>query len=318
MDRPIVFYRADKPKKNSWVKYLVSNTMTKNNNNLISVVGKTGSGKTWSAISVACMMAEQDGVPFTIDHIVFSLTELMQLINSGTLVRGSKIVFDEPQISISAREFQREANKVFNYLLSTFRHRNLTLFFCTPFESLLDKNTRKLFKFRFNTEKINKKTKTCRVKAYALEYVDYKEDPYKQRLVVNTLKGSSMVDFWDIPKPPEDIIKLYEEKKLRFTTNLNKKITERLAKYDESGKSMTSEAVPSVEYKKLTPREELVYNMNVKGFTNTKIAEFLKISIPRVTQLLQQAQNKINPANFNQNPIEIALLSLKEPILAPL
>ena len=140
---------------------MVGRTMKKNQNNLISIVGKTGSGKTYTAISICEIMSNMDGVPFTIEHVVFSLRELMDLINSGKLKRGSKIVFDEPQVSISARDFQSEANKVFNYLISTFRHRNYTLFFCTPFETLLDKSTRKLFHARFETMSINQNTKTC-------------------------------------------------------------------------------------------------------------------------------------------------------------
>src|SRR3990172_2181506 len=95
---PIIIYRG-KAKTNSWARWMVGRTMKKNQNNLISIVGKTGSGKTFSAISICEIMSKMDGVPFTIEHIVFSLRELMDLINSGKLKRGRKIVFDEPQVS---------------------------------------------------------------------------------------------------------------------------------------------------------------------------------------------------------------------------
>lgn len=316
MGMPIIFYRDTIPHKDSWVRYLVNRTMKKNNNNLVSVVGKTGSGKTWSAISICEMMSKLDGVPFTIDHVVFSLTELMELINSGKLVRGSKIVFDEPQISISAREFQSEANKVFNYLLSTFRHRNLTLFFCTPFESLLDKNTRRLFHARLLTEHIDLKTKTCRLKPRVLEFVDGKDDPYTPRLIINNMKGHTKIDFWSIPKPSVEIIKFYEDKKLEFTNRLNKKITERLQRYEDGGKSMTGEVQESRAYVKLTPKEELAFKLEGEGYSHTKIAEMLRISIPRVTQLIQNANNKGYYNNFKPNPLKIALLRPNKPIPA--
>src|SRR4030067_1004819 len=181
---PKVVYKTGLPLPNAWCRWFNYQTSSKNSNNLVSVVGKTGSGKTWSAISIAEIMSQLSGVPFDIENIVFSLRELMELINSDKLRKGSVIVFDEPQISISAKEFQSEANKVFNYLLSTFRHRNFSLFFCTPFENLLDKSTRKLFHVRIETAGINIKDNTCKLKALYVEHVDYREEPYRKRLMV--------------------------------------------------------------------------------------------------------------------------------------
>lgn len=241
---PIVKYSGE-AKTNSWARWMVARTMRKNQNNLVSIIGKTGSGKTFSGMSICEIMSKLDGVPFSIEHIVFSLRELMDLINSGNLKRGSKIVCDEFQVSISARDFQSEANKVFNYLLSTFRHRNLTLFFCTPFESLLDKNTRKLFHARFETLSINKNNQTCRLKPRFLEYSDFKADAYRKQLIVfykhNGVNKTSKVFYWDIPRPSKELEEQYEQKKLEFTNNLNKNISARLNKFDDSGKSMTAE-----------------------------------------------------------------------------
>lgn len=235
------------PKPHSWARWLVGRTMRKNQNNLVGIIGKTGSGKTWSAISICEIMSKMDNVVFGVDNIVFDLVELMDLINSGKLTKGSKIVFDEPQVSISAREYQSEANKVFNYLLSTFRHKNLSLFFCTPYESLLDKNTRRLFHARFETLSIDRNKKTCRLKPRYLEYSDFKKEPYRKQLIVvykdnEEVKGfkSRKLFFWDIPKPSQELIEQYEKKKLEFTNRLNKNISERLKRFEESGKSLTA------------------------------------------------------------------------------
>lgn len=276
MTTPIVIYRG-KAKTNSWARWMVGRTMRKNQNNLIAIVGKTGSGKTLSAISICEIMSKMDGVPFTIDNVVFSLRELMELINSGKLKRGSKIVFDEPQVSISAREFQSEANKVFNFLISTFRHRNLTLLFCTPFESLLDKSTRKLFHARFETMGIDKNKQTCRLKPRFIEYSDFKPEPYRKQLIVsykddNGNSKSEKLFYWDIPRPSKDFETLYEQKKLSFTTRLNQNITERLRKYDESGDSVTAE-IKEKERKELTPTQIKVMQV----LANNKYVEASKI-----------------------------------------
>jgi len=301
MAAPVVIYR-DKRKKNSWVRWLVARTMRKNNNNLISVIGKTGSGKTWSAMSISEMMSLADGVPFTIDHIVFSLTELMELINSGNLKRGSKIVCDEFQCSIGARDFQSEANKVFNYLISTFRHLNLTLFFCTPFETLLDKNTRRLFHGRFKTMGINSNNNTCRIKPRFIEYGDFKREPYVKQLIVqwkdkesNRYKSQKLF-YWDIPKPNKELIIQYEKKKKEFTSNLNKNIAERLIKYELTGKSLTSEHKEEViERKPLTEKQERVMRVfaNIKENNKYETAEkLLGISSPVIYNHIKSSKKK--------------------------
>lgn len=269
MENAIVVYR-DKPKTNSWARWLVRRTMKKNQNNLVGIIGKTGSGKTWSAISICEIMSKLDGVPFGINNIVFDLKELMDLINSGELKKGSKIIFDEPQISISAKDFQSKANKVFNYLVTTFRHRNLTLFFCTPFESLLDKTTRKLFHARFETMSINRNTKTCKLKPRYLEYSDWKSQPYQKKLIVffQNKAGKSYhrkMFSWDVPKPSEELINQYEEKKLEFTNRLNKNISFELEKFEKKNKIIEGKS----NQRPLTEKQEefmkLLLNHNIEG-----------------------------------------------------
>jgi len=294
---PIVIYK-DKVKKHSWARWMVNRTTKKNDNNLVSVIGKTGSGKTWSAISICEIMSKMDGVHFGIEHIVFSLKALMDLINSGSLKKGSKIIFDEPQASISARDFQSDANKVFNLLVTTFRHRNLSLFFCTPFESLLDKNTRKLFHVRIETLSKNLADKTCRLKPRFLEYSDYKNDPYRKQLIVvrRKKKGPSQVDklfFWDVPKPDKELIDLYEAKKMAFTDQLNKNISARLAKFDQAGKSMTAEQKEEViERKPLTARQEEVMKVfaNSKGFKEA--SEKIGLSMGNIHKYKKASEKK--------------------------
>jgi len=306
MANAIVIYR-DKTKKNSWVRWMVARVMRQNKNNLIAVVGKTGSGKTWSAMSIGEMMSKMTGVPFNVDHIVFSPTELMTLINSGKLKRGSVIVCDEFQCSIGARDFQNEMNKVFNFLLSTFRHRNLTLFFCTPFESLLDKTTRKLFHARFEMLSINRNNNTGRLKPRFVEYSDFKAEPYrKQLIVVHKVKGKTTSDkvfYWDVPKPSKDLIEVYEQKKLDFTNRLNKNILTRLHKYNEKHDNITEEQVEvPVNRKELTEKQERVMRAIANSNDYKAVAKELGISESAVCQHRKSAHKKgYNVKEFKEN-----------------
>ncbi len=234
----IVVYKDNKvERKDSWITYLL-NRIESNQNNLIVVTGKTGKGKTWTALSICELISARNGVPFGIDNQVFTLKEMMALINSNKLSKGSCIVFDEPQCSISNREFQSEANKVFNYLLSTFRHRNLTLFFCTPYEDLLDLSCRKLFHFKFTTKSIDKNNQTCKLRPVELDYNSNKGKFYEHFLRVafkpegHSKYKSLKLYWWNVPKPSDALIKVYEAKKLKFTTQLNLEIEKRLDAYE--------------------------------------------------------------------------------------
>ena len=285
----MVIYRGEgQGKKLSWVRYLLRR-IKQNKNNLIAIIGKTGSGKTYTAMSICEMISKANGVHFGIENVVFGPRPLMQLINSGTLKKGSSIIFDEPQISISAREWQSKANRVFNYLLSTFRHRNLNLFFCTPYEDLLDKSTRKLFHAKFETQKINFNNNTCRIKPKVLDYNSQKQKFYEKFLRVSyKSKGrikykTKKLRFWSIPKPSVELIKQYEEKKLNFTTKLNKEI-EFALDIAEAGK------LP--KRKRLTEKQERAMTLLAKLEEVKLVSKELGISIKSTYNHIKVAKDK--------------------------
>ena len=234
----IVLYKQDEKPKDSWIRWILYR-IRQNKNCLITVVGSTGSGKTWSAMSICEKISEKNNVPFTIDNIVFDLRELMTLINSGNLKKGSCIIFDEPQVSISAREFQSQANKVFNYLLTTFRHRNFILFFCTPYEDLLDKTARKLFHAKFLTISINRNTQLTKLKPFVIQYNSKNGKFYEKYLRISFRKVGFYKNtiialrLWEVIKPSKELIRVYEHKKMLFTTKLNTSIERRLEMYEK-------------------------------------------------------------------------------------
>lgn len=122
----------------------------KNNKNfLCAILGPTGSGKTYSALR----LAEELDPSFSVDRVVFSGLEFMRVLKD--LPSGSVIVFDEAGVGMSAQEWQKKNNKIFNYVLQTFRYRNIIVFFTTPDPAFITAANRRLFHAGFETVSIN-------------------------------------------------------------------------------------------------------------------------------------------------------------------
>ena len=72
----------------SWIRY-IKQRISRNKNFLGFLSGPTGSGKSWSSLSICGMVDDE----FDISRIVFGGIELMDLINHGNLKKGSAICF---------------------------------------------------------------------------------------------------------------------------------------------------------------------------------------------------------------------------------
>ena len=204
--------------KKYWITY-IKQRIKKNKNFLGFISGPTGSSKSYSSLRIC----EELDPEFNIDNCVFGGLELMKLINSGKLKSGSAIVFEEVGVEMSSKNWQSTTNKMINYLIQTFRHRNFILIFNSPFMDFVDAGTRKLFHAEFKTMGIDYNKKEAKLKPVFLQYNSRLKKFYNHRLQVITPEGKVPVDVWRVSKPSEPLRILYEEKKLAYTNRLNKK-----------------------------------------------------------------------------------------------
>lgn len=183
--------------------------------------GPTGSGKSFASLSIAEMLDQE----FDINRCVFTGSELMNLINSGQLKKGSVIVFEEAGIELSNRSWQSLMNKMLGFLIQTFRHKNFILIFNSPYMDFVDSATRKLFHAEINTRKIDFEKKMTILKPQIIQYnARLKKFYYKYLRIGIKNQGMAAVKSWSVPKPSAALIKAYEKKKTEFTTALNKEI----------------------------------------------------------------------------------------------
>jgi len=215
LDRQIL----NEPKEKYWISYIKSR-IKKNKNFLGFISGQTGSGKSWSTISICEQLDEN----FNENNIVFSGLELMKLINSGKLKRGSAICFEEVGVEMNNKNWASVTNKMLNYLIQTFRHRGFILIMNSPYMDFVDSSVRKLFHAEMSTVGIDFKQKLCKIKPQLIQYNGRIKKYYYKRLKVITKKGVIPIQFWNVEKPSQKIIKIYEKKKKDYTDNLNKEI----------------------------------------------------------------------------------------------
>jgi len=264
----IIMYKEGEDSFIRWIKKRIANNL-----NFISLFqGATGIGKTWSAMSMAQMIDKE----FNVNQIVFDFKELMAVINSDWFKqkKWKIIIFDEPQITISNRNWQSVNNKLMNYLLSTFRHQNIILIFCSPYVDFLDSQSMKLLHCIFECVGVNKKTELSRVRPKIQQYNSYLKKTYQHPLYV--IRGKKVVALrdWYIPKPSLDLIKQYEAKKTAFTNSLNMSIMKKLNELSDDKKPEANEGIKPIDTRKpLTEKQEQIMRL----LANHKVQEVAKM-----------------------------------------
>lgn len=224
--------------KPSWIRYI--NSRIKNNKNFLNITsGPTGSGKSWSILSI-CEMLNDD---FTAERVVFRARDLMKLVNDPKYEgrKGIVILWDEAGIELNNKNWQSKINRVINFLIQTFRHRNFILFFTSPHADFIDASTRKMFHSHFETLEIDKVNKLVRIKPFQTQYNAELKKYYRKFLINNDGK----ITRWDIPKPSQKLIDAYEKKKTEFTATLNKNILNDLDESEPEENNIITTSTPT-------------------------------------------------------------------------
>lgn len=199
----------------------------RNENLLLSVVGGTGIGKSYTAIFIAMKLN-----PKRFDvrkHVVFRAKDFMELLNNGNLKRGDVIIWDEAGVEMGSRDWYSISNKMINYVLQTFRHKNIGVIFTVPDFNFIDSQARKLFHATVEVLYKDKAKKRCMVKVMTVEPNPYTGEIYRKYY---RWKGGALKQIW-IPMIPKETRKIYEPNKKLFTATLNKDVKEKIELKEE-------------------------------------------------------------------------------------
>lgn len=229
----------------------------KNKNALLCFIGDTGSGKSYSALRFGEMLNPD----FSIRKVVFTPLSFMDLLVNGNLEKGDVIIFDEAGVGIPNRDWAEIQNKLFSYIMQTFRYKNLIVIFTLPHISYMDYQVRKLLHYIFEMKYINYDKK----KAYLLPkkvvnniYSDYPLFVYPK---FSGLKITRM----SINLPNKTLIDEYEKKKQLYAKELEKDTLYTLSDLEKSREEQKNEKSIKQIYKEISNNPEKYIITNKRG-----------------------------------------------------
>jgi ABC-type dipeptide/oligopeptide/nickel transport system ATPase component len=215
------------------------------NKNVYSVaVGQVGSGKSYTAMSIGCLLDPD----FNIDNIAFTPTEFLSAMDvaSKRKKHGQVIIFDEMGVGMASRSYMSIQNRLTSEFLQTARHLRLISIFTVPTMGFIDKQARlvvhnilRISRHQDNPPKIHPLLSSVNP---LLEGKDYN---YAPRGVI----GEKWVKFpeiiWDV-MPPKELLKAYEEKAGAWKDKLRK---DNLALFEQMEKAEQ----PKVDFREVLP-----------------------------------------------------------------
>lgn len=208
--------------------------IARNMNYMGIACGIPGSGKSYAAIKIAEEVAKIFKCKFDADKIAFSPEEFLEIIRDQNLKTGTPIVFEEVGVGLSARDWYSVSNKLINAVFQTFRRQKLVVLFNTPNMFYIDSNARVLFHGYIEPVNIDFRREVCTVK-----YFDMENNPrdHRRKIYWHHLENSGRkVKRHEIPKPSEEILDQYEEKKKRFASDLIESALKEMKNLRDKGK----------------------------------------------------------------------------------
>ena len=190
------------------------------------ITGKTGSGKSHTALHMCWELSKITSTKFSLDNIVFTPQEFARVYNDVEKTpEGSWIIFDEAGIGYGSRNWYDEPNKLFSELLQIIRHRKIAVFFTAPDLNFIDSIGRKLLHWWFETEKLDKRAGVCYIKPHTVEVQQATGKVLYPFPVYNLSQYSEM----RVTVLPKHIVDAYEEKAQKYKNEVASNIEVKLA-----------------------------------------------------------------------------------------
>lgn len=258
-----------------------------NNKNIISVTtGSTGSGKSMLDLKRAELSHKKRfNEEYPIDNVCFSIVELMRRIKSSDLRKGEVLILEEAGFNAGSQDWQNKTNKMFNYLLQTFRSMNICLYMNLPVLSMLAKQARQLVHIHFETQGIDFEVQKVKVKPLVHQLNQHSGKSYWKYLRVKFSGRVRAVQRMLFGLPSESLREKYEAKKAKFLSDMTAEFVDELEKKEK-------EKLDKMARDDLTEVQRQVYNFKNEGKSNKEIAKIRNCSLMAVTYVIKAIKSK--------------------------
>ena len=246
--------------------------VSRNKNALVCVVGQTGSGKSWAALSLASAVNPN----FTVEKgVCFTKDEVRTAIRAKEKV----VIIDEGGATYSNRSWMGPEQKEAMMIFQAFRALNTITFVCVPYFLYLDKMLRELMHFLCETMEIDYVNKETLLKVHRIQFSSYTGKMYRRRLVDQ--KSDIPIFGTVVEQPADDLLTAYEEKK-------NSALDVMISEKEEEEANEKKEKREQIGWK-----TRVVVNMKNQGYSNKQIGEIVGSTPNTVGTLYSQHKEKI-------------------------
>ena len=196
---------------------------------ILAIVGREGSGKSYTAIKIASLLDQR----FTHEQVIFRAESLLKLLRDEEYRAGGVYVLDEAGVAFGSRTWQEKAQIRANQALQLIRSHNIGLIFTLPRLSELDSQTEgRLHAFFEITNKVPDEHVTGKWKWIYPDRTGKTGEIYQQ---YPRTEHGDVVRSISFTPPAESLIESYEERKKVFQGEQYDKTLEELEDDDSDG-----------------------------------------------------------------------------------
>ena len=163
-------------------------------------------------------------------NICFTISEVIKLLNSGNLRKGELIIFEEAGANMGSLDFQNKMQKMFTYVMQSFRSMNIGIMFNLPYVSMLNKQIRMLLHYRFESAGVDYKNKINKCKPFFRQVNQNSGKIYEKYMRARVNGKTTKIKRFNFSVPSKYLIDIYETKKQKFVTDLTKDFEDKLDK----------------------------------------------------------------------------------------
>lgn len=225
---------------------------------------------------------------YPIENVCFSIGALAKRIHyqnkEGKLRKGEMFVLEEAGANFGSLDFQNKLNKMFNYILQSFRSMNLIVVMNLPVLTMLNKSARQLIHAHFITAGIDFEKNEAKVKPYFHQLNQHTGKSYWKFPKARIQGKATKLERIKFKKPTEELIEHYEKAKHGFVFDLTEDLVNEVEKDEREHLLSIAKSRKGLSIGQLE-----VIEMLCTGMTQKEIAQSKGCTLSNVSQMLSSA-----------------------------